>query len=271
MSEELSRRIAIVTGASRGLGREVALRLADHHFHVVAVARDEQRLSDVCGLITRSGGKATPITSDIADEKTVERLAKGVDGLGGAVSVLVNAAGVFGPIATIAESDPKRWMDTIRINLLGPYLTCRAFAGRMIAAGWGRMINFSSAAAFHPPGPLNGAYGTSKVALNHFTRHLAAELAGTGVTANVIHPGEVRTDMWAEIQAKSAAIGDAAAGFRQWAQWVEQTGGDDPQKAADLVLRLVSHEAAQISGQFLWIENGLQTPLPGWGEAKNNI
>ena len=70
----------------------------------------------------------------------------------------------------------------------------------MMAAGWGRIINFSSAASLHPPGPLNSAYGTSKVALNQFTRHLAAELAGTGVTANVIHPGEVKTAMWASIK-----------------------------------------------------------------------
>jgi NAD(P)-dependent dehydrogenase (short-subunit alcohol dehydrogenase family) len=158
-------------------------------------------------------------------------------------------------------------METIAVNLFGPYLTCRAFAGQMVASGWGRIINFSSAAAFHPPGPLNSAYATSKVALNHFTRHLAAELDGTGVTANVIHPGEVRTDMWAEIRTQSAALGERAAGFRQWADWVEQTGGDDPRKAAELVLRLVGEEGAQTNGQFLWIENGLQSPLPSWPAA----
>ena len=70
----------------------------------------------------------------------------------------------------------------------------------MLDAGWGRIVNVTSAASLHPPGPLNSAYGTAKVALNQFTRHLAAEIAGTGVTANVIHPGDVKTDMWADIR-----------------------------------------------------------------------
>jgi NAD(P)-dependent dehydrogenase (short-subunit alcohol dehydrogenase family) len=74
----------------------------------------------------------------------------------------------------------------------------------MVDAGWGRIVNVSSAAALAPPGPLNSAYATSKVALNQLTRQLAAELVGTGVTANVIHPGEVKTEMWADIRDKAS-------------------------------------------------------------------
>ena len=70
----------------------------------------------------------------------------------------------------------------------------------MVDAGWGRIVNLTSAASLHPPGPMNSAYGTAKAALNQFTRHLAAELAGTGVTANVLHPGDVKTEMWADIR-----------------------------------------------------------------------
>ena len=113
---------------------------------------------------------------------------------------------------------------------------------------------------------LNSAYATSKVALNQFTRHLAAELEGTGVTANVIHPGDVKTEMWATIRAEAERLGPEAEAYRKWVRWVEQTGGDDPQKAADLVLRLSRDEAAGITGQFLWIEGGLQSPIPSWGE-----
>ena len=74
------------------------------------------------------------------------------------------------------------------VNMVSHYLTCRAFVGGMIDQGWGRIVNVTSANALHPPGPLHSAYATSKAALNHFTRHLAAEVKGTGVTANVIHP-----------------------------------------------------------------------------------
>jgi NAD(P)-dependent dehydrogenase (short-subunit alcohol dehydrogenase family) len=133
----------------------------------------------------------------------------------------------------------------------------------MIARGWGRIVNFSSAAALHPPGPLNSAYGTSKVALNQFTRHLAAELATSGVTANAIHPGEVKTEMWATVRDEAGSTGPIGAGYRQWAADVERTGGDDPQKAVDLVLRIIT-DPAEINGKFLWIEGGLQTPIPSW-------
>src|SRR5207248_3979125 len=128
---------------------------------------------------------------------------------------------------------------TIAINTVAPYLICRAFVGSMIARGWGRIVNVTSAASLHPPGPLNSAYATSKVALNQFTRHLAAELAGTGVTANVIHPGEVKTEMWATIRQEARSTGLVGEGYRAWAEHVGQTGGDDPQKALDLILDLL--------------------------------
>jgi NAD(P)-dependent dehydrogenase (short-subunit alcohol dehydrogenase family) len=136
----------------------------------------------------------------------------------------------------------------------------------MLEQGWGRIVNFTSAASLHPPGALNSAYATSKVALNQFTRHLAAELAGSGVTANVIHPGDVKTDMWADIQAQATQAGPIGEEYLQWTRWVEQTGGDDRGKAAELVLQLMSDQAASTTGQFLWIEDGLQAPIPSWTE-----
>jgi NAD(P)-dependent dehydrogenase (short-subunit alcohol dehydrogenase family) len=132
-----------------------------------------------------------------------------------------------------------------------------------VDAGWGRIINFSSAASLHPPGPLNSAYGTSKVALNQFTRHLAAELAGTGVTANVIHPGEVKTAMWQAIKSEAADAAGAEP-YRQWAESVGNHGGDDPQKALALVEEIIDGKHAHTSGQFLWIEGGIQTPIESW-------
>ena len=104
----------------------------------------------------------------------------------------------------------------------------------MIDHGWGRIVNVTSAATLHEPRPVNSAYGTSKAALNQFTRHLAAELKGTGVTANVIHPGDVKTDMWATIKAQSERLHPVFEAYSQWADWVKKTGGDDPKKPLTL-------------------------------------
>lgn len=263
MPEDLTDRIALVTGAGRGLGQRVALGLAARGAKVVAVARSPEQVAQTQSLVEQAGGTCLALAADVGQLADVENLARQIERkFRTPLSILVNAAGVFGPIQLVRDSDPQEWIGTIVTNTIGPYLTCRQFVGPMIDAGWGRIINFSSAAAFHTPGPLNSAYGTSKVALNHFTRHLAAELAGTGVTANVIHPGEVKTEMWATIRDTAESLGPIAEGYRKWAADVGRSGGDDPQKAVDLVLRLV--DDAQTSGQFLWIEEGIQRPILSW-------
>jgi NAD(P)-dependent dehydrogenase (short-subunit alcohol dehydrogenase family) len=266
MSIQLDGKVAVVTGASRGLGQKVALKLAGHGARVALVARNEGQLRETEQLVRQAGGLAQPAPADISDPAAVTRLQEFVSTQLGAPAILINAAGIFGPIQLIKESDPTRWVETMMINAIGPYLMCRAFVGDMLEQGWGRIVNFTSAASLHPPGALNSAYATSKVALNQFTRHLAAELVGSGVTANVIHPGDVKTDMWADIQAQSNQAGPIGEDYLQWTRWVEQTGGDDPGKAAELVLQLMSDQAASTTGQFLWIEDGLQAPIPSWTE-----
>ena len=105
---------------------------------------------------------------------------------------------------------------------------------------------------------------TAKVALNQFTRHLAAEVAGSGATANVIHPGDVKTDMWADIKEQAAALGVVAKPYMDWANWVEETGGDPESKAVALVLSLVEDSPVPRNGEFCWIANPLQPAIPSW-------
>jgi NAD(P)-dependent dehydrogenase (short-subunit alcohol dehydrogenase family) len=264
--KDLTGRVAVVTGASRGLGRRIAVRLARDGAAVALLARSEAGLEETRREAAAWGGPALVFPADLGQTDSVTQAKGAIERELGVPSILVNAAGIFGPIALVKDSDPAAWMETVTTNLIACYLTCRAFSGGMIDGKWGRIVNVTSAAALHEPGPLNSAYATSKAALNQFTRHLAAELAGTGVTANVIHPGDVKTAMWAEIKAASARLDGAADAFMQWANWVEETGGDDPEKAADLVAGLMSDAAADVNGRFLWIEGGLQKPIPSWGE-----
>jgi NAD(P)-dependent dehydrogenase (short-subunit alcohol dehydrogenase family) len=260
----LAGKVAVVTGAGRGLGQFVARGLARQGARVAVVARTAAQVCETGELIRAAGGEALPLAADVSRWDAVEGICREVHEHWGAVSVLVNAAGVFGPIQTVADSDPELWCETIAINTLGPYLLCRAFLADMLGAGWGRIINFSSAAALHVPGPLNSAYGTSKMALNQFTRHLAVELAGTQVTVCAIHPGEVQTAMWAAIRDDSEATGPLGAGYRRWAQEVATSGGDPPQKALDLVLAIIGRRDTSDNGKFLWIEGGIQQPIPSW-------
>jgi NAD(P)-dependent dehydrogenase (short-subunit alcohol dehydrogenase family) len=242
----------------------VAVGLAQAGAQVVLVARGADQLRATAATIEQNAGDALVLPANIAEPAAVEQLKTQILNHFGPPSILINAAGIFGPVQWIKDSDPAQWIETLQTNTIAPYLTCRAFVGGMIDQGWGRIISLSSAAALHTPGPSNSAYATSKVALNQFTRHLAAELAGTGVTANVIHPGEVKTEMWADIREQAEKLGAAADGYRQWARWVGETGGDPPEKTVDLVLKLVDDAAAAINGQFLWIEDGLQPPIPSW-------
>ena len=266
---DLSGKVSVVTGAGRGVGRHVARRLASLGAAVALVARSRAQLDETAALIAAQGGRAAVVVADVGRPESLERIREGVLGALGAPSILVNAAGVFGPIALVQNGDPAAWIETLMINTLGGYLTCRAFVGGMVDAGWGRIVNVTSAASLHVPGPSNSAYGTSKAALNQFTRHLAAELEGTGVTANVIHPGDVKTDMWATIRQTAGELGRTGAAYGEWADWVEQTGGDDPEKAADLVADLMGPSADGVNGQFLWIKDGLQPPIPSWGAERD--
>jgi NAD(P)-dependent dehydrogenase (short-subunit alcohol dehydrogenase family) len=268
--QPLAGKAAVVTGASRGLGQRTAVALARQGASVALIARGEAQLAETAQEIAAIGGRTITISADVSDPASINGVKRRVLQELGQPTILINSAGIFGPIQLIKDSDPQQWIHTIMINTVSAYLMTQAFLAGMIEKGWGRIISFTSAAALHPPGPINSAYGTSKVALNQFTRHLAAEIAGTGVTANVLHPGDVRTEMWAYIRDTAEAMGSEADAYKQWVRWVDETGGDDPEKAADVVLKLMRDSAKDVNGQFLWIDEPLQAPIPSWGETQDD-
>lgn len=240
---------ALVTGAGSGVGCAVAVALAREGFDVALVGRRATKLEETAALL---GERARIVVGDASDPRSMEAALAPL----GPVAVLVNNAGVHNGFDPITEGDPLQWRESLLTNVYAPYLLARLCAPGMKAAGWGRIINVSSAAGFAPPEAAGSDYVLSKVALNFFTRQLAAELAGTELSCCAIHPGEVKTEMWEDIR--------DAGGMPGWAELVERTGGDPPEKAAALVVKIVKAPASETNGQFLWIDDGIQKPRPTW-------
>jgi len=255
---------AMVTGAGTGVGKAIALALATKGYRVALVGRREAVLASVVEEIRCAGGDASAYTGDVADESQMASILGQVEAKWSPVSVLVNNAGVHGGFASITESEPESWRHSLLTNVYGPYLLCRLCAPRMKSAGRGWMFNVGSAAGLAEPGPRSSDYVLTKVTLNYLTRQIAADLEGTGVACCVLHPGEVKTEMWEAIKRDALSRGEEGKGALAWADMVERSGGDPPEKAAALVLRLLEAPPGEINGRFHWIEGGIQAPRQTW-------
>jgi NAD(P)-dependent dehydrogenase (short-subunit alcohol dehydrogenase family) len=261
---DLTGEVAVVTGAGRGLGREIAMALSRCGADVILVGRTLHDLQVTAASIEEhEGGAALALRADVSDPDQVSLMRAQAEHALGVPAVLVNAAGVFGPVAPLVDCSPDAWIATLMVDAVGPFLTCRAFVPAMIKRGWGRVINVSSAGALLPPVPYNSAYSTGKAALNRLTRQLAVELDGTGVTANVMHPGSLKTDMWQDIRDQAARLPDGGGPLGDWVELVEKTGGDASEDAVALVLRLIS-APAEVNGEFHWPQGAHQSPVPSW-------
>ena len=193
----LQGKIALVTGASRGLGEGAARALAKDGAAVMLLARDGDLAHKVAGEIVEAGGRAEALACDVSDYPSVERAVADTRQRLGGLDILVNNAGVIEPIAEIAASDPAVWARNIQINLIGAYFVVRAVLDRMLQNG-GTIINVSSGAAYRP---LEGwsSYCAGKAGLAMLTRSLALET--TGVRIFGFSPGTIDTDMQVKIRA----------------------------------------------------------------------
>lgn len=255
---------ALVTGGGSGIGRAIAVRLSEIADTVVILGRRESSLRETAAAIhasTQTRVEAYP--TDVSNAGNMRRLSELLDLEALFPDILVNNAGIHGAITPIAESEPEQWEATITTNLTGPYLLTRMTLPYMLRTGWGRIINVSSASSLNVTN-INSEYSLSKVALNHFTRQIAREVAGTDVSATAIHPGEVKTEMWQAIRDDADSRGEIGAGGRSWARMVAESGGDPPEKAAALVLEIVRSKATEVNDRFMWIHDGIQTPRPAW-------
>jgi 3-oxoacyl-[acyl-carrier protein] reductase len=188
----LSNQVAVVTGAARGIGEAIAIRLARMGATVVLTARDQARLGEVKAGIEQQGGKALVQPCDLTDEKAVAALGERVRQEYGRCDILVNNAGLGVLRKPLIDLPVAEWDQMMHTNLRGPYLMIRSFAPMMIAAKYGHIINISSLAGKNVL-PEGAAYAASKWGLNGLTYSVAEELRGYNVRASVIAPGSVNT------------------------------------------------------------------------------
>jgi NAD(P)-dependent dehydrogenase (short-subunit alcohol dehydrogenase family) len=225
----LAGRLAVVTGASRGIGAATAAAMAAAGADVVLAARDQRALDDVAGRIKDAGGQATPMPTDVSDEAAVQRLFAEISDVG-QVGALVCAAGVLTP-ARFAETTSAMWDETLAVNLTGTFLCCRAAFTAMVPAGEGRIVNIGSLSGVYATEKFPGlaAYNVSKYGVIGLTEAIAVEGKGHGISAICLSPGAVDTEM---LRRANPAL----------------RPGLTPDDVADLIVALLDSRLAPASG-----------------------
>lgn len=226
---------ALVTGASRGLGRALAEALAARGAKVALVARELGPLAEVVAGIRARGGEAHAIAADVADKDAVHRIAGQAHGLVGELGLVIHNASTLGPVPLrlLLDTACEDLAAVLETNLVGPFRLTKALAGAMVLGGGGVVVHVSSDAAVEPY-PRWGAYGIAKAAQDQLSRVLAAELAETGVRVLAIDPGEMDTAMHA------AAMPEA-----------ERSGLQRPATVAAQILAMIADPVRAPSGARL--------------------
>ncbi|HEY8373329.1 MAG TPA: 3-oxoacyl-ACP reductase FabG [Pseudonocardiaceae bacterium] len=250
MTESHSR-VAIVTGAARGIGAATARRLARDGFAVALLDLDEASCVQGATEIEADGGRAIGVGVDVSNTEQVEAAVKRVADELGAPTVLVNNAGIIRDNLLFKMTDDD-WDAVMAVHLRGAFLMSRATQKYMTEQGWGRIVNLSSTSALGNRGQAN--YAAAKAGLQGFTKTLAIELGKFGVTVNAVAPGFIATDMTA---ATAARIGVSFEDFvKAAAEQIPLRRVGRPEDIAGVVSFLVSEDASFVSGQVIYVAGG---------------
>jgi meso-butanediol dehydrogenase/(S,S)-butanediol dehydrogenase/diacetyl reductase len=253
---KLEDKIAVVTGGGRGIGQAIAVALAREGADVVVAARTSEEIENTVKKIEEIGRKGAAIVVDLNQRSNIASFVEQVYSHFSDIHILVNNAGIGSGQnpKLVVDFDDDFWDTTISLNLTAPYLLMKAFLPKMIAQGWGRVINLSSVTG-KMGYPLGAAYAASKHGIIGLTRTAALEVAATGVTINAICPGAVRTAMLL----KRLEVGAAQSGtpVAEIEKSVNPMGRLlEPEEIAALAVYLTSEDAGGITGQSYNITGG---------------
>jgi NAD(P)-dependent dehydrogenase (short-subunit alcohol dehydrogenase family) len=244
---DLNGRIAVITGGTNGLGREIALGFAEAGADVVVSSRRQQQVDSVAAEIEAFGRRTLRVTSDVLNRASLQRLHDAVIAAFGKVEILVNAAGLTKKVAAL-ELEESDWSKIIETNLTGTMRACQIFGRSMAKAGYGRIINISSLTAFR--GFYRVApYAASKGAVASLTKTLAIELAQAGVTVNAIAPGVFPSDT------TRALVIDTPRGEEILMRTPMHRFGD-PKEIVGPAIFLASEAAAFVTGEVIAVDGG---------------
>lgn len=246
MAETSGKRVAIVTGASRGIGKAIAMRLAADGRHVALLSRSAPPLNDLKAQIEQAGGEASVLAVDVGDGAALGKAVDQIAEQHGRLDILVNNAGITkdGLIMRMSDED---WAEVIRVNLTSAFVACRHAARPMMRGRFGRIVNISSTSGVvGNAGQAN--YAAAKAGLLGLTKSIAREMGGKGITANVIAPGFISTDMTDHLpqDVKDHVLALMA---------VKRLGTSDDIAAA--VAYVTSDAAGFLTGQTICVDGGM--------------
>lgn len=260
--------VALVTGGGRGIGRMVARALAGAGATIALVARSVDELTETVHLIEAEGGTASACVADVSDPDDLAAAVRALKRRVGPFDLLINNAGVCGPIGPLWENDPAAWWATMDVNVRGVMLSSQLVLPEMVAQCRGRIINVTSQAGAHR-WPLVSGYSVSKAAVIKLTENLAHETARFGVGVFSVHPGLLPIGM-------SRSVTDVPPATRyehqiqDWTQAQLRDGrGADPRDAVDLIVRVASGDADALSGRHISVHDDLDAMLARQSEVRD--